>query len=277
MTNSLYQQLDEERKRRATAVQTFTIAKNSNTDLKKRLTIEEQARKSANVALEGVERQAKSQRKLAREASDQLAGSKEQLATLKKQLEETQRLRDQAEKARVEAEEAKAKAEREKDEAEQHGYDVGVAEIEDALRAEVPAVCRAYCTQTWGEALNRARIDASSELMKPKNIIFPPALQIPNQKEVAPPVSQPAKEAQPQHPPSSSQQEQGREHETLKDSSSDKVAKALQPGAASQDFENELALTTLPVEGALKEKEKEIPLEAANKAPKSRLQIKLKP
>ena len=47
--------------------------------------------------------------------------------------------------SRVEAEEAKAKAEREKDEAEQHGYDVDVAETEDALRAEVPAVCHAYC------------------------------------------------------------------------------------------------------------------------------------
>ena len=67
------------------------------------------------------------------------------MATLKKQLEEAQRLRDQAEKARVEAEKAKAKVEREKDKAEQHDYDVGVAETEDALRAEVPAVCRAYC------------------------------------------------------------------------------------------------------------------------------------
>ena len=54
MTNSLYKQLDEERKRRVTVVQTLTIAENSNTDLKKRLTIEEQARKSADVALEGV-------------------------------------------------------------------------------------------------------------------------------------------------------------------------------------------------------------------------------
>ena len=88
------------------------------------------------------------------EASDLLAASKEQLATLKKQLEEAQRLRDQAEKARVKVEEAKAKAKKEGDEAEQHGYDVGVAEIEDALRVEVPAVCRACCTQTWEEALD---------------------------------------------------------------------------------------------------------------------------
>ena len=97
MTNSLYQQLDEERKRRAVAVQTLAIAENNKTNLKKKLTAEEQARKSTNAALEGAERQAESQRKLAREANDQLAASKEQLATLKKQLEEAQRLRDQAE------------------------------------------------------------------------------------------------------------------------------------------------------------------------------------
>ena len=180
MTNSLYQQLDDERKKRVAAVQTLAVAENSNADLKKKLTAKEQARKSTDSALEGAERQAESQRKLAREANDQLAASKEQLATLKKQLGEAQRLRDQAEKAKVEAKKAKAKAERERDEAEQHGYDVGVAETEDALRAEVPAVCRAYCTQTWEEALNRAGIDAFSKLRKPENIFFPPALQVPN-------------------------------------------------------------------------------------------------
>ena len=144
-------------------------------------------------------------------ANEQLAASKEQLAALKKQLEEAKKLKYQAEKARVQAEQDKAKAEKERDEVEQHGYDIGVAETEDTLRAEVPAVCCTYCTQTWEEALNRARIDASSELRKPENIIFPLALQIPNQKEAAPLVSQPAKEAQSQHPPSTSQQEQGKE------------------------------------------------------------------
>ena len=211
MTNSCYQQLDDEMKRRAAAVQTLAVAENSNADLKKKLTAEEQARKSADSALDSVKRQVESQRKLARKANDQLAAAKEQLATLRKQLEETQRLRDQVEKAKAEAEEAKAeaeeakaKAEREKEKAKQHGYDVGVAETEDAFRAEVPAVCRAYCAQTWEEALNRAGIGASSELRKPKNIFFPPALQVPNQKEAAHPVSQPAEEAQPQNPPSSS-------------------------------------------------------------------------
>ena len=99
-------------------MQTLTIVENSNTDLKKRLTAEEQAWKSADSALEVAERQAKSQRKLARVANDQLAASMEQLVALKKQLEELQKLRDQAEKARVEAKEARAKTEKERDEVE---------------------------------------------------------------------------------------------------------------------------------------------------------------
>ena len=69
-------------------MQTLAIAENSNVELKKKLTAEEQARKSADSALEGAERQAESQRKLAHEANDQLVASKEQLATLRKQLEE---------------------------------------------------------------------------------------------------------------------------------------------------------------------------------------------
>ena len=52
---------------------------------------------------------------------------------------------------------------------------------------------------------------------------------------------------------------------------------APQPEAASQDFEKQLALVTLSAEGSFKEKEKEAPLEAADQAPKSKLQIKLKP
>ena len=60
MTNFLYQQLDEERKMRDVAVQTLAVAETSNADLKKKLTAEEQARKSADIALEDVERQAES-------------------------------------------------------------------------------------------------------------------------------------------------------------------------------------------------------------------------
>ena len=65
-------------------MQTLAIAENSNADLKKKLAAKEQAWKSADSALEGVERQAQSQRKLTREANDRLAASKEQVATLRK-------------------------------------------------------------------------------------------------------------------------------------------------------------------------------------------------
>ena len=58
-------------------MQTLTVAKNNNDGLKKKLAAEEQARKSVDSALEGVKRQAESYRKLAREATDQLAASKE--------------------------------------------------------------------------------------------------------------------------------------------------------------------------------------------------------
>ena len=126
-------------------MQTLIVAEQSNVELKKRLADEEHARKSANSALQGAQRQAESQTKLAHEANDQLAASNEQLVTLKKQLEETQKLRDQAEKVKAEAEKAKAEAEREKDETKQHGYDVSVVETKDALRAEVLVICRAYC------------------------------------------------------------------------------------------------------------------------------------
>ena len=143
--HSIAQQLDDERRRRVSAVQILTIAENSNADLREKLKVEEQQRKSAEAALEGAETQAESQRKLANDIKGQLITTKEHIAALRQQLEEANRLKDLAEKARVQVEEDKTKAEKERDEAEQHGYDVGVAETEDALRAEVPAVCRAYC------------------------------------------------------------------------------------------------------------------------------------
>ena len=125
-------------------MQTLNVAEQSNAGLKKKLADDEHARKSVDSTLEGAQRQAESQRKLAREANDQLATSKEQLATLRKQLEEAQKLRDQTEKANTEAEKEKAEVERVEIEAKQHGYDVGIAEIEVALRAEVPTVCQTY-------------------------------------------------------------------------------------------------------------------------------------
>ena len=116
-------------------------------------------------------------------------------------MEEAQKLKDQAEKSKAEAEKAKIEAEKVREEAKQHGHDVGVAETEDTLWAEVLAVCRIYCAQTWEEALNRAGVEASFELRKPENIYFPPAIQTSDlastQGEAASIAADPAEEAQP--------------------------------------------------------------------------------
>ena len=53
--HSVAQQLDEERRRRIAAVQTMLVAEKSNTDLKEKLKIEEQSRKSVEAALKGAE------------------------------------------------------------------------------------------------------------------------------------------------------------------------------------------------------------------------------
>ena len=75
-----------------------------------------------------------------------------------------------------------------------------MAKTEDILKVEVPAECRAYCAYTKEEALNRAGINASSELRRLENIFFPPAIRAsslaPNQKEVAPLVTKPVEDAQ---------------------------------------------------------------------------------
>ena len=130
-----------------------------------------------------------------------MKASKDQLATLREQLEEAQRLKDQAEKAKAEAEKVRIEAEKARDEAEQKGYDLEVAETEETLRAEVPAVCRIYCAQTWNEALNRAKVEASSELRKADNIYYPPAIRASNlpstQSEVASTIADLTKEVQP--------------------------------------------------------------------------------
>ena len=266
--------MDDERKRRTATVQSLTISKHNNADLKKKLTEEQNARHSADSTLEGAERQAEDQRKRLRETTNQLTVAREQMAALKKQLEEAQRLKDQAEKARIEAEKAR-------DEAEQKGYDLGVAETEETLRAEVPAVCRIYCSQTWDEALNRAGVEASSELRKPENVFYPSTIRVSDlpsaQDGVASTVIGSNKEVQPQDLAIPGQQEPTKETGASQELPSAKVAIVPEAGVAFQGFQQDLASIILPAEGASKDKEGTTTSEADNLANKtSKLQIKLK-
>ncbi|KAK9989227.1 hypothetical protein SO802_029466 [Lithocarpus litseifolius] len=156
--------------RRIFTVDAFRVAEKSIQELHTKLVEEEREKKSAAAALDSAKRQAEGQRVLLRKVEDQLASSKQQIITLQKKLEEAQKAKELAEKAKEEAETTK-------DEVEQQGYDIGVVETEDALRAEVLGVCRDYCSQVWIEALNQAKVEASSILRKAENIYYPPAVQ----------------------------------------------------------------------------------------------------
>ena len=103
-------------------------------------------------------------------AEDQLAASKEQIIVLKKKLEEVQKVKDQTKKA-------KEKVEKAREEAEQQGYDIGVVETKEALKAKVSGVCRTYCFQVWNEAFNQAGVEASFVLRKAESVHYPPAIR----------------------------------------------------------------------------------------------------
>ena len=100
-------------------------------------------------------------------------------------------------------------------EAEQRGYEVGIAETEKALRAEVPEVCRIYCARTWSEALNRVGVEASSELRKPENVFYPeairPSVLLPHQADAPPSAINLNEEVSPHSFPPRSQPELAKE------------------------------------------------------------------
>ena len=281
MLNNCCNQLDDERKKQASAVQTLTISKQDLAAAKKKLAVEDQAHKSANSALEGFQKQAEDQRKRLREANEELKVAREQVTVLKKHLEETQKLREQAEKSREEAERAKAEAEQATNEAEQKGYEIGVAETKETLRAEVPMVCHIYCTQTWDEAFNRAGVEASSELRKAENVFYPIAIRTSappsNQAEDIPSTTNPNQEVLPQNLPPPGQPELAKETNAPPEASLDKTTAASEVEVVSQGFQQDLASTVMPTGGANKDKEGVTTSEAdksANQA--SKLQIKLK-
>nr|XP_023871766.1 neurofilament heavy polypeptide-like [Quercus suber] len=231
-----YDQIDDEKKKRISAVRILNASEQNIAQLKKKLATAEEARKSADSALEGFQRQAEDQGRLLRDANAQLAASKEQ------------------------------------------GYNMGVVDTEDNFRAEVPAVCREYCARTWQEALDRAGVESSSELRRPENIYFPPAIRASTPStavgEVSVIVAEPSERAQTQALPSLSQQEPLLAPDKEKDPPSAKETTGFKDGAASQTFEQALASTTRPVEDAPMVQEKDTPQEVAGRAP-PKLQIKL--
>ena len=69
------------------------------------------------------------------------------------------------------------KAESSKEKAEEESYDFGVAKTQATLKAQIPEVCRLYCSQVWNEALKQAGVEASSDLWKVEKVYYPPAIR----------------------------------------------------------------------------------------------------
>ena len=86
--------------------------------------------------------------------------AKEQISDLKKKLimvenakDMVEFARDEALRAKQEADFARNEAEAARDKAEEEGYETRIAETQASLKAQIPGVCRLYCSQVWEEAL----------------------------------------------------------------------------------------------------------------------------
>ena len=150
--NVTHQQMKDEEGRWIVAVKAFNMVEKRVKELNAKLIEAEREKKSTEAALEGAERQFETQHKQLRQTEDEFTTAREQIKVLKKKLDDAKKARDQAE---------------------QDGYDVGVAETDEAFGAEVSRVCRAYCLQVWNEALNLARVEAFSALKRAKNVYCP--------------------------------------------------------------------------------------------------------
>ena len=64
-----------------------------------------------------------------------------------------------------------------RDKVEEEGYEAGMVETQASLKAQIPGVCRLYCSQVWEEALKQAGVEASFDLWKAESIFYPPAIR----------------------------------------------------------------------------------------------------
>ena len=85
--------------------------------------------------------------------------------------------KDEALRAKEEAVFARIEAECFKEKAKEEAYDLGVAETQATLKAQVPGVCRFYYSQVWNEALKQTGVEALSDLWKAKHVYYPSTIR----------------------------------------------------------------------------------------------------
>ena len=175
---------ENERTKCLVAAKTLQTSEDDLTKARADLTVAIRERDSASAGLASAQKQAEDQTKRLLEADDQLQIAKELIKDLSKKLAAAKHdkgvaeyARDEALRAKQEAEFARNEAEAAKETAEDDGYNAGVAETQAILKAQIPRVCRLYCSQVWEEALKRAGVNASSDLWKAENIFYPTAIR----------------------------------------------------------------------------------------------------
>ena len=176
--------VEDECAKRIDAARTLKASETDLTKAREDLKEATRERDSALAGLTGAQKQVEEQTKRLLDAEDQLQITKEQISDLKKKVIMAENAkgmaefaRDEAVKAKQEAEFARNEAEAARDEAEEEGYETGVAKTQASLKAQIPGVCRLYCSQVWEEALKRVGVDASSDLWKVESIFYPPAIR----------------------------------------------------------------------------------------------------
>ena len=175
---------ENERSKRLDATRTLKASKDDLAKAKEDLKVAIRERDSASAGLDSAQRQAEEQTRRLLEAEDQLQIAKGQINDLKRKLTMAEHdkgvakhARDEAVRAKQEAEFARDEAKAAKNTAEDAGYEAGMADTQASLKAQIPGVCRLYCSQVWEEAPIWAGVNASSELWKAESIFYPPAIR----------------------------------------------------------------------------------------------------
>ena len=82
-------------------------------------------------------------------AKGQINDLKKRLVTAENAKGVAEYARDETLRAKQEAGFARNEAETARDKAEDEGYNTGVTETQASLKAQIPGVCRLYCSQVW--------------------------------------------------------------------------------------------------------------------------------
>ena len=141
----------------------LNAANHEKTQLVEKLKVVENERKSAEARLKSAKAQVEDQRKELYTTQLNLATEKAAVLDLKSKLQRVE------EALKVAQEDAIA--------AETSAYECGVLEMEARLTAEVTAVCKEYCVETYNQALDWARIPTDSNLRRVDQVYYPEDLR----------------------------------------------------------------------------------------------------